>query len=79
MINLLQAEETILADMKQKGRYNIRIAEKNGCIAAHVPSTEENLDIFMKLLSETLERDNFSGNSREYYKHLLASRSHPVE
>jgi hypothetical protein len=33
--------------------------------------TEENIDIWMNLLTETLSRDKFSGNSRQYYISFL--------
>jgi lipid II:glycine glycyltransferase (peptidoglycan interpeptide bridge formation enzyme) len=54
---LHKTEEELLAEMKPKGRYNIRLAEKNGCRVEKVASTECMLDIFMGLLGETLERD----------------------
>lgn len=36
-----------------------------------VPFTETSLDTFYKILSETLERDRFSANSREYFRTFL--------
>ena len=62
--------------MKQKGRYNIRLAEKHGVMIEHADRDDpEGLADFMRLLQETLSRDGFSGNSTEYYRALLASRS----
>ncbi len=57
--------------MKPKGRYNIRVAEKTGVIIEQVPYSEENLDTFYNILSETLERDNFAANSKEYFRIFL--------
>lgn len=37
------------------------------------------MDIFYTLLTETTSRDGFSGNSKSYYEHLLASRTHLSE
>lgn len=71
IIDLKQDDETILARMKPKGRYNIRVAEKAGVEVEQVPFTEESLDAFYKILSETLERDRFSANSREYFRTFL--------
>ncbi len=65
--------------MKQKGRYNIKIAEKSGCEVQRVEFSQESLAIFIKLLDETIERDGFSGNSKAYYSELLQSRTHPNE
>jgi hypothetical protein len=78
MLDLTLPEDEILAQMKQKGRYNIKLAEKQGVSIEQSTSTE-GLDEFMRLLSETLDRDGFSGNSRAYYAGLLASRTHPGE
>ncbi len=72
VIDLTQDEETILARMKQKGRYNIRIAEKSGVTVTQVPSTPENIDIFYRLLTETTERDRFAANSPTYFETFLA-------
>ena len=72
VIDLTQDEETILARMKQKGRYNIRVAEKSGVIVEQVASNPENLDIFYRLLTETTERDSFAANSPEYFQTFLA-------
>ncbi len=74
-IDLLWSEESILSSMKQKWRYNIRLAQKHGVKVEKVEPSEVHIDIFMSLLYETLERDNFSGNSRAYYQALLQSRS----
>lgn len=71
IINLKQDNETILAHMKPKGRYNIRLAEKSGVEVEQVSSAEEYLDIFYSILSETLERDGFAANSKEYFRTFL--------
>ncbi len=57
--------------MKPKGRYNIRVAEKSNVEIEQVSYNEENLDIFYSLLGETLERDGFAANSREYFRTFL--------
>lgn len=71
IIDLKQDSKAILAHMKPKGRYNIKVAEKAGIDVEQVPFTEANLDIFYAILSETLERDQFSANSREYFRVFL--------
>jgi lipid II:glycine glycyltransferase (peptidoglycan interpeptide bridge formation enzyme) len=70
-ISLLQSNEDILSQMHEKGRYNIRLAEKRGVRVGHVSFSEENLEIWLNLLRETTSRDGFSGNSDEYYRQFL--------
>lgn len=71
IIDLHQDDETILARMKPKGRYNIRVAQKAGVQVEQVSYTEEHLNLFYEILGETLERDGFAANSREYFRIFL--------
>ena len=67
-IDLTLSEEEILSQMHEKWRYNIRLASKKWVRVEEVHCNEENLDIWMWLLRETLDRDGFSGNSKRYYE-----------
>jgi lipid II:glycine glycyltransferase (peptidoglycan interpeptide bridge formation enzyme) len=67
-LNLDQEEETILEKMKQKTRYNIRLAEKKG-VKVRVAALDE-YPIIYKLYAETSIRDNFVIRSAEYYLDL---------
>ncbi len=40
-------------------------------VVEQVPYSEANLDAFYSILSETLERDSFAANSREYFRIFL--------
>jgi lipid II:glycine glycyltransferase (peptidoglycan interpeptide bridge formation enzyme) len=76
IIDLTLSEAEILANMKQKGRYNIRLAEKKGVkVRISNPKNneqfEKDLDSYMTLLKETTERDDFSGHNRDVYKNML--------
>ncbi|MDD4530507.1 MAG: peptidoglycan bridge formation glycyltransferase FemA/FemB family protein, partial [Candidatus Gracilibacteria bacterium] len=71
VIDLTKTEDEILAAMKQKGRYNIRLAEKKGVQVKMVENTEKNLEIYYNLTKETNERDQFNSNSKEYFKKFL--------
>lgn len=67
ILDLSLNEDALLAQMHEKGRYNIRTAIKRWVAIELAEVTEENIDIWMSLLSDTLSRDDFAGNSREYY------------
>lgn len=69
VINLKQTEEEILKKMKQKGRYNIKVAQKHG-VQVHLKCARE-IDTFFKLFYETAARDKFNGHPKEYYKNML--------
>ena len=71
IIDLEKTEEEILAKMKPKGRYNIKLATKKGVIAEIVEKNETNIKSYYDLMLETTSRDNFSGNSLEYYSDFL--------
>ncbi|MCX6806981.1 MAG: peptidoglycan bridge formation glycyltransferase FemA/FemB family protein [Candidatus Berkelbacteria bacterium] len=66
-IDLKKSEEEILKEMKHKGRYNIRIAEKRG---VNIQGTNDMkmLDVFYALFLETAGRDRFSERPRSYFK-----------
>lgn len=67
IVDLNQSEAEILEQMKQKGRYNIRLAEKKGVQIEQSTKVEE----FYRLLMETTTRDGFSGHKLEYYRDML--------
>ncbi|PCI24856.1 hypothetical protein COB57_03750 [Candidatus Peregrinibacteria bacterium] len=69
ILNLSNDEEEILKQMKSKGRYNIRVAQR------HKVYVEESRDInaFCQLLEETTSRDGFSQNYKKHYEALLHS------
>jgi lipid II:glycine glycyltransferase (peptidoglycan interpeptide bridge formation enzyme) len=64
LVDLRGGEEAVLMRMKQKTRYNIRLAVKKG--VAVRPSA--NLEIYHRLMQVTGERDRFGVHSREYYQ-----------
>ncbi len=64
LVNIDEDEERILGRMKQKTRYNIRLALKKG-IVVH-PSAD--LDAFYRLMQVTGGRETFGVHSLEYYR-----------
>lgn len=68
-IDLTKSEKDILAQMKQKGRYNIKLAAKKG-VTIHKTNLNH-LSEFYKILLETTDRDKFSPHNEEYYQTML--------
>jgi lipid II:glycine glycyltransferase (peptidoglycan interpeptide bridge formation enzyme) len=64
VVNLLGDEDQILQRMKQKTRYNVRLALKKGVVVR----AGSDLDTFNRLLAITGERDEFGVHSPEYYQ-----------
>ncbi len=60
-------EETLLANMHSKWRYNIRLAERKGVTIREVHSKEE-LKVFYEVLVETAQRDKFLIRGYEYFE-----------
>lgn len=71
IIDLSKTSELILTEMKPKGRYNIRLAEKKEIKVVEVDKTVDNVKVFYDLMMETTSRDGFSGNKLEYYVTFL--------
>src|SRR5688572_5025434 len=64
VIDIKGSEAEILARMKQKTRYNIRLAEKKGVIVR----TWDDMESFHKMMLVTGDRDHFGIHSLEYYR-----------
>jgi len=67
-----KSEDKILAQMKPKGRYNIRVAQKNGVVV----EKSQNIDDFYNIFRETAERDGFEIRPRTYFVNLLEKLQH---
>jgi peptidoglycan pentaglycine glycine transferase (the first glycine) len=69
IIDLTKTEEEILRQMHQKGRYNIRVAEKAGVTVRK--GTVDDIDTFYTLLTETKNRDGFTISPKSHYADFL--------
>lgn len=65
VIDLQQSEDEILSRMKQKTRYNIRLAEKKG-VTVRIANNKE-IDFLYKIYAETSVRDDFVIRPQDYY------------
>jgi peptidoglycan pentaglycine glycine transferase (the first glycine) len=64
VVDIHSTEDEILAQMKQKTRYNIRLAEKKGVTVR----AWDDIESFHKMMLLTGGRDGFGVHSFEYYK-----------
>jgi lipid II:glycine glycyltransferase (peptidoglycan interpeptide bridge formation enzyme) len=64
LVDLHGSEADWLARMKQKTRYNIRLAEKKGVEV----KTSESVEDFYALMIETGQRDGFGVHTKAYYQ-----------
>jgi len=70
-LDITPDEDTLLANMQQKTRYNIRLAVKKGVKVRR--GTREDLPEFYRVLKETTERDHFLVRAYSYYEDLYDS------
>lgn len=68
LIDLRPDREQLLANMKQKTRYNVRLAERKGVTIR--PGKVGDLDQLFKMYAETSVRDGFTIRNAEYYLSL---------
>jgi peptidoglycan pentaglycine glycine transferase (the first glycine) len=68
MIDLSPSEDELLAKMKQKTRYNLRLAERKG-VVVRIGSIED-LPLLYQMYAETSVRDGFVIRDAAYYQSL---------
>jgi lipid II:glycine glycyltransferase (peptidoglycan interpeptide bridge formation enzyme) len=70
VLDLTKSEEELLAEMKQKGRYNIKVAEKSG-IRVESPQGGGAIGDFYELYSKTGRRHGITYRKEAYFQKLL--------
>lgn len=70
-IDLSMSEEKLLAQMKPKGRYNIRLAQKHGVTVVEDPSESGIMD-FIRLYKRTTSRHGIDSKPPGYFRELMA-------
>jgi peptidoglycan pentaglycine glycine transferase (the first glycine) len=71
IVDLKHPSEELLKQMKPKGRYNIKLAEKHGVKVRVSEGNQKDPDIFYGLFSQTTARDKFAGHNKKYYAEML--------
>ncbi len=74
ILDIRNSEEVLLAGMKQKTRYNIRLARRRG--AEVRLGGKEDLDVLYQMYAETSIRDGFVIRKPEYYQDAWGSFIH---
>jgi lipid II:glycine glycyltransferase (peptidoglycan interpeptide bridge formation enzyme) len=68
VVDLSGDDAAILGRMKQKTRYNVRLAQKRGVVVKPSPD----LETFYRLMEVTSRRDSFGVHPAEYYQRTYA-------
>jgi lipid II:glycine glycyltransferase (peptidoglycan interpeptide bridge formation enzyme) len=72
VMDISGSEEENLAGMKQKTRYNIRLAEKKGVHVSHnTQHITHNINEFLKLVKITAKRDGITAHPENYYRKMF--------
>lgn len=66
-LDLTTSEETLLAQMKSKTRYNIRLAQRKG-VTVREMSDEKGFAIFADLYFQTTKRQRYFGHNYDYHE-----------
>jgi lipid II:glycine glycyltransferase (peptidoglycan interpeptide bridge formation enzyme) len=66
LLDLTRSEDDLLAAMKQKTRYNVRLAVRRGVTVR--PGSSADLELFYRLYAETARRDGFIIRPPDYYR-----------
>lgn len=71
IVRLDQSAEDILVGMKQKGRYNIKLAERKGVAVEMADLNPANMRKFYALYAETFKRNTFDGKPLSYFESFV--------
>ncbi len=71
IIDIARSEDQILARMKPKGRYNIRVAQKHNVVVQKNDPPAGGIDDFYEIFRETAQRDGFETRPKKYFEDLM--------
>ncbi|MFA6963174.1 MAG: peptidoglycan bridge formation glycyltransferase FemA/FemB family protein [Patescibacteria group bacterium] len=70
LLDLSKTEEELLSEMKQKGRYNIKVASKNE-VKIHFGTSPNDIDSFYNLYEQTAKRHGITHRAKKYFIQLV--------
>ncbi len=65
-LDLTQAKEELLKNMHQKGRYNIKVAQKHNVVIKE----SKDIDVFIALNNQTQKRQGFYAHDEKYFRNM---------
>lgn len=75
VIDITKPEEELLKEMKEKTRYNIRLAERKGVRVISITNNQETiskyLGEFLRLIKLTSERQGITSHPESYYRRMF--------
>ena len=77
VIDIAKSEEQLLAEMKPKTRYNIKLAEKRSVKSLRITNSyectnyEKYVNEFLRLVKITAERDGITPHPESYYRKMI--------
>ena len=69
ILDLTKTEDILLAGMKPKTRYNIRLAQKHGVVVTEDNSSQA-FETYLKLTMETTQRQGFYSHTSDYHQKM---------
>jgi lipid II:glycine glycyltransferase (peptidoglycan interpeptide bridge formation enzyme) len=69
ILDLTPPEETLLKNLSQKTRYNVRLAQKKGVVVEE-RTDDKAFEIFLKMHFETTKRQGFHSHNEGYHRKL---------
>lgn len=78
LIDLSLSQEEILAQMKPKGRYNIKVAQRYG-LQVISTNLQTGLSDFLKFYHQTVNRRQFEGKDENYFTKLAQTIDNPTD
>lgn len=65
-LDITKSEEQLMGEMKEKTRYNTRLAERKGVVVKE----EESFEDYFNLMKETTNRNKFFAHNEEYHRKM---------
>ena len=69
VLDVRPTEAELLASFKQKTRYNIKVAQKNG-VTVEIDNSDAAFERYLELTQETTKRQGFYAHSSEYHRKM---------
>jgi lipid II:glycine glycyltransferase (peptidoglycan interpeptide bridge formation enzyme) len=75
-VNLSQSEDQLMANMKEKTRYNVRLAQKKG-VQVSEDNSPASFNAYLELTAQTTQRQGFYAHDARYHQ-LMWNTLHPA-